>query len=570
MAYYPFDYSNSVIRVVFFSLLLFSYSCTSTDLPKNKVIVVHARGASHPMLLEYLSTIEGKSFLKEALAEGSLKKLHPIMNAVTICNIASFETGALPAEHGILGHTFAFSEDKKLNPTSGFAQRFERASFWEQADKNGKMVLNVGALTLHGQTETHTNVDCLAQGEAISAGNFVEIIPASNSSSTDKILRYTDIEYEQEIKLTTNSSSSVFIYRKNNPTTDQLIIDQDVNFENGILGAIKNGDWLELNQGTAKGLKEAFRIKWIGDQNDTLKLYVRSSFINRGYPQQFLEKIDSELGPSKGWPSIPAFSSGQIKASTLVEEINTELDFVMKVFSHAAPQKNYDLIMIDYPIMDRYGHAFLQLKASSKEIQGYFQEGFQRMDKDFALIQQYADENGYELIINSGHGFSPIHTAINVNKLLQNNGINSNMESSGWQAIGMPGKVSAHIYINPNIDSEPKQELIEKINSLFQNLSQTGSEEILVEKIYAKDELTEIGMNHTNAGDLFILLKPGYTFHPALSTAGPIFSTPTFKGDHGYSLKHADSFGIFYSKESCEPCQTTDVAPMILKYLGIE
>ena len=61
--------------------------------------------------------------------------------------------------------------------------------------------------------------------------------------------------------------------------------------------------------GKTKGLREALRLKWIGNEGDTLKIYARSSFINRGYPADFVEKIDSEVGSSKGWPNIPAFSN---------------------------------------------------------------------------------------------------------------------------------------------------------------------------------------------------------------------------------------------------------------------
>ena len=90
----------------------------------------------------------------------------------------------------------------------------------------------------------------------------------------------------------------------------------------------------------------------------------------------------------------------------------------MDVFNYAANESEYDLILIDYPLLDRYGHAFLQLtKVAEKskiqlKFQRHFESAFNRMNTDFAQIQEFAKQNHYELIIASGHGFSPIHTAI--------------------------------------------------------------------------------------------------------------------------------------------------------------
>ena len=102
-------------------------------------------------------------FFVQADRQDKLYKLIPITNAVTISNIASFETGSLPSAHGIVGHNFGQTVDEKLRPASGFSLRFEEETFWEKADLSGKKVLKLGALVLHGKYETHKNVDCIAQ-----------------------------------------------------------------------------------------------------------------------------------------------------------------------------------------------------------------------------------------------------------------------------------------------------------------------------------------------------------------------------------------------------------------------
>lgn len=559
----------ALTKASLFLLIFCLLSCEQEADINKKVIVVHARGISYPDLAGYLPTAEAHSFFLRNNQAGNLHQLQPIVNAVTICNIASFETGTIPADHGIIGHVFGKKEDQGLKAVSGFSKRFALESFWETADRAGKKVLNVGALTLHGKYEQHSNVDCLAQGSQLSESEFLQLMP--NEGPTDEGIVKLTIAQGSSASSLSGVMDTLAVYLKGAPLQDQvLVVDHDDLPDNGNLGEIKLGEWLEIEKVGSDPLKEAFRIKWLSTQNDTVHLYVRGVFTNRGYPNNFLQKVEEKVGASKGWPGIPLFSSGLIDGSTLIEEISTELDYVVDVFSQATQEKSYDLIMLDYPLMDRLGHAFLQLRDTSKPVQDYFQTALNRMDQDFAFIEKFAGENGYELIINSGHGFSPIHTSVDINKLLDVNGLNVNLEETTWEAVGVPGKVSAHVYINDQLNESKKQSILESVEEIFQELNAPGHDEGLLDTIYRKEDLDEIGMNHKNAGDLFIMLKPGYVFQNTGGDATNIFDTPTFKGDHGYSLKHEASYGILISHERCDPCRSIDIAKMITGKLGID
>lgn len=149
--------------ILLISFMFFSCSSNKTK-NHNRVIVVHARGVTHPDIMQFLNLSDSGTFFKENASKKRIKKLQPIINAVTISNIASFETGVAPSEHGIIGHSFAKKVNDTLRVVSGFSQRFEKETFWEKADKQGYKVLKIGDLTLHGKYTTHTNVDCLGQG----------------------------------------------------------------------------------------------------------------------------------------------------------------------------------------------------------------------------------------------------------------------------------------------------------------------------------------------------------------------------------------------------------------------
>ncbi len=559
---------NWSVKIGLLLLIHLVLSCHQTKDTNDKVIVVHARGITYPDMVDHLNSIKSDDFFKRKEASGSIKKLHPITNAVTICNMASYETGSMPSEHGIIGHLFGLKEDDSVRVVSGFAQRFATETFWEKADIQGKKVLNLGALTIHGKYEHHTNVDCLAQGSQIGSPQILHVIPDKEHQS-HSITKYKNLEGKDKLQLQ-QYPDALLVYQINQADkNNELILDDDYNHSNGFFAKIKSGTWSEIEHAKDRNIKRAFRVKWIPSSKDTLSLYIRASYANRGYPDEFVEQIDSGIGPSRGWPNIPFYTSKNISATTLTEEMNAEVDYVMDAFSFAVQKKDYDLIMIDYPLIDRLGHAFLGLRDSSIAVQKHYKAAFNRMNKDFERIEEFARRNGYDLIITSGHGFSPIHTSIDINTFLNKNGIHTNHKETGWEAIGVPGKVSAHIYVNDQLNPKDKAAVLSKIENVFKTLYGPAKTPV-VDNIYRKNKLKDINLFHRNAGDLYILLNPGFVFENNRDEGDRIFGTPTFMGDHGYSLKHEDSFGILVSNTPCEPCHSTDVSKIIEEQLKLD
>lgn len=502
--------------------------------------------------MNFLKTADSTVFLKQ----NTVRKLHSITNAVTISNIASFETGEIPSDHGIIGHSFGVSSDTSIKQVSGFTQRFEKPSFWEQADQQGKQVLSIGALTMHGMYTDHAHVDLLAQGRQTGPGRLIELLPSGSDANSD---------LKKYVNSNSGKHTDTLMYYKifTSQDREELVLDNDYSLNNGFIGKIAMGEWLEVTRGKTKGLQEAFSIKWLSTKQDTLRLYFRPAYVNRGYPLDFLEEVDTNIGPSKGWPNIGLYANSQISAVTLSEEINTETKYIMDAFSKMATEKSYDLIMIDYPLMDRLGHAFLNQYAQSTTIQSLYKEAFHRMDKDFQSIREFATWHGYELIITSGHGFSPVHTAIDLEAFLRR----FHTTDRTWDIKGIPGKVSAHIYLNRQLEPERRELLENELEKMLYELKH--NKEPVVDTVYKKVNLKRIGMDHENSGDLFVLLRPGFVFQNAGNGKHEIFGTSVFKGDHGYSLKYEESYGILISNMSCNTCHTIDVANAVKRQLGL-
>lgn len=396
---------------------------------------------------------------------------------------------------------------------------------------------------------------------------LLTLIP-SNKAQTDKIIKYENLEKQSQFALQPEFADSIKFYRSKNIVDSNVVyLDWDYDITNGFLVKVEKNRWTEItNKSTAEEL-QAFRIK-CNISNDTINVYVRASYANRGYPNTFVKKLDEAVGPSKGWPNIGLYTSGKIDCTTLWEEITCETDYVIDAFSYATQNQDYSLIMIDYPLMDRLGHAFLNQKESSKEIQQIYFDSFKRMENDFQFISNYAQQNGYELIISSGHGFSPIHSSIDINQFFNKNHIKTDVKEPGWEAIGIPGKVSTHIYINEQLSEKDRAIVLNKIDGLLENLLDKNSGQKVIDKKYKKEDLADIEMWHENSGDLYVLLKAGYVF--SNNREGEIFSTPTFNGDHGYSLNYKDSYGILIANTECDSCKSIEIADIIIRILKLD
>lgn len=530
------------IQIVFVLISFFLISCSKQKKENKKVIVVHARGISYPEMQEYLDTTKSDLFFSRK--KENIKKLAPITNAVTISNIASFETGTSPDKHGIVGHFYVKKENETLKLVSGFSQPFETETFWEKVDLKGKKVLNIGTLTLHGKYKTHKNVDALSQGSQIGQPLILELTQVSNKNN-ESIVKYASPKGSFKI----SELQNLMVYKIND---SKLIFDTDYNFENGFIEELTIGNWFELENGVIS--------KWINQSSNSIQIYIRPQYQNKGYPEEFVKSVNESIGNPTGWPNIGFYTSQKTDKKTLLEEIYSELNHIMKVFTSTSQKKEYDLIMIDYPLMDRIGHSFLNLRKSSKEIQLEYKRAFKQMDKDFNSIEAFAKKNNYNLIITSGHGFSPIHTSIDINNFLTSNSINTNSNSKDWEAIGIPGKVSAHIYINQNMNDIDKEKVLKKTEVAFKNLQYKN--QFVVDETFRKKELNSIELSHKNSGDLFVLLKPGYVFENH-NKQNIFWGEPKFRGDHGYSLKHNESYGIVISDLNRDSYKSTDLAKII-------
>ncbi|MCE7991749.1 MAG: hypothetical protein HEP71_07210 [Roseivirga sp.] len=554
-------HSNICITFSLLSLMLLTACDHSEERNPKKLVVINIRGTSFAHVQTY-AALRPESYLSGLLRNHRVTELTPIFNAVTATNLASFETGVYPNRHGIIGHQFGTRTDS-LHVVSGFERRYEVPSFLEVADLQGLKVLNIGSLLLHGAFNSHLQLRTIAQGEALAAARQIALI-----ASPAPLQIQEPSEYIQPLSISDSKARQIpifgdyhiFVYAVDVQGETHFIVDNDSLPGNGYLARLKQEEWLELDLGLTKNLRTSTRIKFNGGPGNT-SLFVRSPFINRGFPEAFLKDLEVRFGGSKGWPSLGAYFGGQINSTDVKSEINTEIEYLLNIYEHSLAQEDYDLIVMDYPLPDRYGHIF---SIDFNEL--HTREAFDKMDADLEGLVKAAHENGYEILIQSGHGFSKSHNQINLTGLLSK-AFEGSQQTDDLPFLAIPGKVSAQIYFKSG-EKEALDRLKEKL--LTWQDPKTGNK--LFEGVWSKTELARLGLDHEDAGDLFLLLKPGYVFQANGSADHLLFSQPTFKGDHGYSPEYAESRGVLihpgFTIATTKP-HIVDVAPSVLKLLGI-
>lgn len=525
----------SVSKLSLCLLLVIALACESQpSSSQKKLVVINIRGTSYHDLMKYIE-INPRGFLSKMAERNEVTYLKPVANAVTATNWAAFETGVQPQKNGIIGHQFGKRVEDSLLLVSGFNLPYQVPSFLEEADRAGKKVLNIGSLLLHGAFLEHEHLLNVAQGRALSNP---QLITLDQPSQRIEILDGQFIH----IRLSTSGYH----------------IDRDSVALNGDLGILKNNEWAQVELDDYQGLKIATRIKLMKAADGPPALFIRSVFVNRGYPKDFLQNLENSHGPSRGWPSLGHYFGGIIDTITVKEEINSEIKYLLDIYHEQVGKGKLDLIVTDYPLIDRYGHIF-----SIDFEQQHTIEAYKKMETDLERMVKIAQKNGYLVLIQSGHGFSKIHTQVNLNRII------SEQTRLSQNTTIIPGKVSANIYFDKAASKETKDEVF----SFLQGLRDDRTELTIIDQVWRNEGLTLHGLQHANTGDLFVLLKPGYIFTTSSSSEQAIFSGTDFKGDHGYLSTHSGNEGVLIHSGlqiASDTISILDLYPTILDYLRVD
>lgn len=554
-----------------------------------QVVEISMRGASAGQLDRFLETGvlgEESAFGRIARGRDQATHLKPVINAVTATNAATFDTGALPHRHGIVGNSFRLQETPFSRSASGFGRPLSVEAVWEAADRQGKRVIRIGSILLHGSRTRHERVKTLGQAGSVGASKHVALraeppreqgaLDPSLLDAFEHVRKLTPAETSRDgLRIEVRSGQgtvprrdlvayAVDAVRDGREQYGAVVLDDDGSLANGTLAQIAPGAWAPLSLEGPGSLRIGAWIKLMELTQDgrRAELYIRPPRRNRGYPETFLQALESAIGFPPGGPNWQGYFSGLLDEETILQEIEREVEYVMDASFFVLENEDFDLLQIDHPLLDRLGHAFYltdpRQPAYSEEegrkrerFAGYLEDGYKRSDANLQrLLERLAPTT--HVVVSSGHGFTPVHSSIAVNLILAEAGF---AVFGGAQAEVrlLSSRVSGHLYLNLEgrepggvVPADQRGAFIGRMTAALDAFRDPRDGREVFELVLPHEALEALGIrSRLSAGDVWALLKPGYTMHAAAGPDDPLIATPFFLGEHGYGREDPEAFGVF-------------------------
>lgn len=546
-----------------------------------KVVFVNIRGANQLFVdsLIKAGTLTGNSAFKLFGQEGyKADYLLPVVNAVTAVNNSTMETGVYPNKHGIVGNTFGRQGSPLNTVQSGFDIDFQSETVWEAASRQGKRVIRLGTLQVKGLGKTRYDVPTIAQSAPLSPSQRLQLIPSATTKpitgfktaklySIDGSLRSSSISFSgTALKL-----NAFFYASEDGDAGKRIIFDDDDNFENGFLANVKEGEWFPVVLEDASPKSGCYAKFFSTSQAPgKLTLYIGPVFRTDGFPKSFVKSIEEAVGFYVGGPDYMGYKEGKLDVSMLKEQIAMETNYLVNVALYCLRNMSFDLLMLDHPALDRYGHYFYS-SGNGWENLSVMEPGYVYTDANLNTIASAMDIRTTSLVVASGHGFSFAHTSYSSKELLKKAGLKPVPKNDASLAI-VPSKVSAHIYLSRKEDGNAVKSKLETLrdpvtgNSLFH--------EVMLFSVSSASSKELYHPRHT--GDLWISFHPGYTFDGTI-TNGNLTGIPFFPGEHGYSSRDKSTYGLLYVYPRREEISrvdavvsSVDVVPIVCQLLSIK
>jgi predicted AlkP superfamily phosphohydrolase/phosphomutase len=343
------------------------------------------------------------------------------------------------------------------------------------------------------------------------------------------------------------------------------------------------------------------KIVHIDPLRGRLKLYRGAMWRTIAWPESFEHELTAAIGPWPGAPDDPLLEDWWLDASVgidldvYIEQIERLDRWIDDAARWVAANDDFDLLLTYHPGPDEYQHTSLIVNedqwAWSPGRALAADEGLKRvgrsMDRSVASLWSLLDPEQDFLIAVSDHGHLPIHDELSPNLALAEHGLVEMEAGKGGKPkvassspmVSVSSGAAAHLYLNMKgrdvggvVKRSEAGELLLRAAKILADLEVDGR--LVVETVYGRDELSEIGLDHPASGDLVVFLAPGFTASNRLT--GDVITPTRYYGQHGFLASHDEVSGMFFArgvgveKKRVDELPATAVAPLVAKVLGID
>ncbi len=581
-------------------------ACAATDTPQSTPAPHRPGAASRVVLisLDGLASVRHRENLRAGVyadADGLgaferaglvVERAIPVDPPLTSPSHASIATGAFPSATGIVANFFHVPGTAIERGVSGFEFTWSAEPLWQAFRRQGK---RVGVLTYPGCDRTtpsrtadfgmvYVNTPkARAATVTLADSQFAPAtLPAGWRSYSPARRTTISVPLETGGAPTTATFTLTAIDTTDDHRTDydSVVADDDADLANGTLARVRAGEWFPLRfrlshpDGGTQTVGAWCLLQVLSPDLSVVKLYRGAFFSTEAYPRAFRERLEERAG---FWPgpgddhALARGRSGQdgLSLSAYMEQERRFSEFFNACARTAITGEAFDLLLLYQPVVDEVEHVLLVVdprqEAYSKPFattaRAAVDEIYRIADHAVGELARELDLSGDTLVVVSDHGMAPVWEAVSVNQLLQHAGLAEGEQTEkGWRVKGNSRIVAfgsggcLNLYVNlggrePSGVVEPADEReVVQAAAVALAKAQVDGEDV-VEAMFRRQELTPIGMNSRNAGDLVVFLRPGFMGTSTIGPPGAPFHAPTeLAGQHGFANTHPEMAAVWLAR----------------------
>lgn len=571
-------------------------------LPLAPILVVSFDGAANRRLTDWMNSGLLPTFSRfagEGLHAEAMTTINPSLTAAAH---ASMVTGFFPDRTGIVSNLYHNPSDSFYWYRSGFSEPLDEVNpVWVTASQAGfktaSLFIAGGTPFLPGQTADYT----VAYGarDAYSIQETLELQSLEENWEGEPPVSFsTPLETTWIIP----KVSQVYLYaidRQDDGLTsyDALILNNQRSFTDPAL-LLEIGNWGPLVIEPSTGAGAHFLLQEIITQDGDVQatLYHSGVYHNLAAPRELLEALNEQFGffPASG--DAYALEHGWITPEQFLEMLERSNRWMTAVTTWVYTTYNPDLTFTWLDAFDTAGHAFTpalpgmpgydEETASQKEF--YLEQAAWIADQALSNLLEEVPIDQATILLVSDHGMAPVHTTVNLNTLL---------DEDGWlvlddrdyvvidqsRVIAFASGGNANFYINLEgrdrdgfVSEEEYESIRQEIANSLSRLQNPDTGELVFSRVLLGEQLADLHLEHIHSGDIVAQANPGYDLD---SHRGRwrLFEPTQFSGQHGYDCTLPDMEAIFIAAGAgiSQPGQLvpvihiTDLAPTILSLLGL-
>lgn len=506
--------------------------------PKNKVVLISVDGAPDYLIDNFLKNgvlPPNGAFAKMKQYGAYAKTVLPVNVASTGPSHISIFTGASPGKTSIVGNSFRSTDQSWNSPNkNAFEHPILAETIFQAAKRQGKRVITLGGVGLddsdtsrmtayqymYPKTSGPSLVMDLIGGDTLIEGPANKLYKKLKISSSSLSTALFELSNGQKIPLyiylTDSAHNDSNILRK----TTQIIIDMDSTLANGYDAAISEESWAEMIvQTNGKRYISSFTILNEDVKAGKYRLLMTAPAEVFGYPADFLEKIESNIGLWPGEPENRKQTLGLVSEKIWFEQIDRLAKYFRDLILIGMKEQNWDMLFGYFSTLDDVQHRYtltdprqLDYPADDgnrpKIYSAYIETWFKTIDRYLLEIMEAAPD-GTDFIICSDHGMVPIHTTLLLNNYLEKSGSYLSKDLVKSTTSGN----SAHIYINKKIIKPTDYEgYIRSLKKKLKSLKDRTTGKRIFNLVANQHDQKKYGLYHqNNSGDIFVSCNPGYS-----------------------------------------------------------